>query len=50
MLRYLHIGDFFLIPTYNLLVAIGIATAMLFLQYEKDFKRKTDNEIGRAHV
>lgn len=49
MLRYLNVEDFFLIPTYNLLVAIGIATAMLFLQYEKDFKRKTDNEKLKIH-
>lgn len=50
MLRYLYIGENSFIPTYNLLVSIGIATGMLFLQYQKDFKQKKDNEKLEIHL
>jgi phosphatidylglycerol:prolipoprotein diacylglycerol transferase len=39
MLPYIHIGDNLSIPSYNLFVGIGIALAMLFLQYQPGFKQ-----------
>jgi phosphatidylglycerol:prolipoprotein diacylglycerol transferase len=50
MLRYLHLGPGSLIPTYNLFVGIGIALAMLYLQYQPLFKLKPDNEKYKIHL
>lgn len=49
MLRYIQIGNNSFIPTFNLLVGIGIALGMLFLQYNKDFKNKSDKYIQSIH-
>lgn len=37
MWRYIQIGENSFVPAYNLFVGIGIAFAMLYLQYEKKF-------------
>ncbi len=50
MLRYLDIGNNNFIPSYNLFVGFGIAMAMLFLQYQKPFKTKTDKEKHKIHL
>ena len=50
MLRYLQFGQGALIPSYNLFVGIGIALAMLYLQYEPLFKQKRDREKFKIHV
>lgn len=49
MLRYIYIDSHAAIPMYNLLVGIGIAAAMLFLQYEKDFRKKSIAYRQRVH-
>ncbi|OQP38626.1 hypothetical protein A4H97_18045 [Niastella yeongjuensis] len=50
MLRYLPIGSGAFIPAYNLFVGIGIALAMLYLQYQPLFKEKSDNEKYKVHL
>ena len=50
MLRYLHVGPDSFIPSYNLLVGIGIALAMLYLQYHPLFKSKSDSEKYKIHL
>lgn len=50
MLRYLQLGQGALIPSYNLFVGIGVALAMLYLQYEPLFKLKPDSEKFRIHL
>ena len=50
MLRYLQIGENAFIPSYNLFVGLGIAIAMLFLQYQKLFKEKTETEKHKIHL
>lgn len=50
MLRYLDIGNNNSIPSYNLFVGIGIAIAMLFLQHQKAFNTKTENEKHTIHI
>ena len=50
MLRYVHFGPGALIPSYNLFVGIGIALAMLYLQYQPSFKLKRDNEKYTIHL
>jgi phosphatidylglycerol---prolipoprotein diacylglyceryl transferase len=50
MLRYINIGGNNFIPSYNLLVGIGIALAMLFLQYQKLFKTKSESEKHKIHL
>lgn len=37
MWRYIQIGENLFVPSYNLFLGIGIALAMLYLQYEKKF-------------
>ena len=49
MLKHLYLGENFIIPSYNLFVSIGIASAMLFLQYNKGFKQKKENEKFKIH-
>jgi len=50
MLRYLHVGAGSFIPSYNLFVGIGLALAMLYLQYQPSFKEKSDNEKFKIHL
>ena len=50
MLRYLDIGNNNFLPSYNLFVGFGIAMAMLFLQYHKPFKTRTENEKHKIHL
>lgn len=50
MLRYLYIGENTFIPSYNLFVGFGIAMAMLFLQYQKSFKVKSEKEKFKIHL
>ncbi len=50
MLRYLDIGNNNFIPSYNLFVGFGIAMAMLFLQYQKLFKTKTETVKHKIHL
>jgi phosphatidylglycerol:prolipoprotein diacylglycerol transferase len=50
MLRYIQVGAGAFIPTYNLFVGIGIALAMLYLQYHPLFKLKSDNEKYKVHL
>lgn len=50
LIRYLYIGQGSFIPTYNLFVGIGIALAMLYLQYQPLFKLKNDSEQFKIHV
>ena len=50
MLRYIDIGNNNFIPSYNLFVGFGIAMSMLFLQYQKTFKTKTEKEKYKIHL
>jgi phosphatidylglycerol:prolipoprotein diacylglycerol transferase len=50
MLRYLHFGPGALIPSYNFFVGIGMALAMLYLQYQPLFKLQRDNEKYKVHL
>jgi len=50
MLRFINIGENTFIPSYNLFVGIGIAIAMLYLQYQKLFKEKRENEKFKIHL
>lgn len=49
MLKYI-ILDNLSIPSYNLFIAIGIALAMLFLQYQKEFEQKSENDKFKIHL
>lgn len=49
MLKYINIGDAH-IPSYNLLVGVGIALAMLFLQYDKWFLSRTEKERNNIQL
>lgn len=49
MLRYFQIGENSFIPTYNLFVGIGIAFAMLYLQYEKQFSILSTDKKNSIH-
>ena len=50
MLRYLEIGYNNFIPSYNLFVGIGIAIAMLFLQYQIPFKAMGEAQKHKIHL
>lgn len=50
MLKYITIGENVFIPSYNLLVGIGIALAMLFLQYDSNFRKKSEDEKYKIHL
>jgi phosphatidylglycerol:prolipoprotein diacylglycerol transferase len=50
MLRYIPIGPGAFIPAYNLFVGIGIALAMLYLQYLPLFRLKTEGEKFKIHL
>jgi phosphatidylglycerol:prolipoprotein diacylglycerol transferase len=50
MLRFFNIGENNNIPSYNLFVGIGIAIAMMFLQYQKLFKSDTENNKYKIHL
>ena len=49
MLRYIQIGHNSNIPTFNFFVGLGIAMAMFYLQYNKDFKYKSDKYKQTIH-
>jgi phosphatidylglycerol:prolipoprotein diacylglycerol transferase len=50
MLRFIEIGNNSFIPSYNLLIGIGIALAMLFLQYQNEFKQHRENVKLSIHL
>jgi len=50
MLRYFQIGENSFIPSYNLFVGIGIALAMLYLQYEKQFSVLSIDKKNAIHL
>jgi phosphatidylglycerol:prolipoprotein diacylglycerol transferase len=50
LLRYFHINQGAFIPSYNLFVGIGLALAMLYLQYLPSFKLKHDSEKYKIHL
>jgi len=50
MLRYFNIGENSVIPSYNLFIGLGIAIAMLFLQYQKLFKEKSEKDKHKIHL
>ena len=50
MLRYITLPDGSSIAAYNLLIGIGIAAAMLYLQYNRDFKKKSESEKFKIHL
>lgn len=50
MLPYINIGQANFIPSYNLFVGIGIAMAMLFLQYYNPFKHRAETEKHKIHL
>ena len=50
MLRYIQIGANSFIPTFNLLVGVGIALAMLYLQHDKIFKHKDEKYKQGIHL
>lgn len=49
MLKYLKLSDYLYIPSYNLLVGIGIAVSMLYLQYQNDFKNSSEDYKFKIH-
>lgn len=49
MLKYINPGNT-PIPSYNLLIGIGIALAMLCLQYDKWFLSRTEKERNNIHL
>lgn len=49
MLKYIIFDDL-LIPSYNLLIATGIAMAMLFLQYQNNFRQKSEDDKFKIHL
>jgi len=50
MLRYFQIGENLSIPSYNLFVGIGIAVAMVYLQYEKQFSLLDADKKNAIHL
>lgn len=50
MWRYIQIGEDSFIPAYNLFVGLGIALAMLYLQYEKKFANFSFQKKNAIHT
>jgi phosphatidylglycerol:prolipoprotein diacylglycerol transferase len=50
MLQYLKLGENLIIPSYNLLIGLGIALSMLFLQYQYDFKKTSEDYKHKIHT
>ncbi|MEG1669122.1 prolipoprotein diacylglyceryl transferase [Chryseobacterium sp.] len=50
MLRYLQLGENSFIPTYNLFVGIGLALAMLYLQYSGPFSKLNNDQKYKIHL
>ena len=50
MWRYIQIGEHSFIPAYNLFVGLGIALAMLYLQYEKKFANFSFQKKNAIHT
>lgn len=50
MLRFIQLGENDAFPTYNLLVGVAIAVAMLYLHYDSSYKSLKENEKNRVQA